>query len=167
MDFPMERRLTCRRCKSRRARSSQSIADQARRRPITGRLRGLPVIPALGGVQLKILAVRICSVITLLPIITLLAGCSHMKAAGTWVEPAGAAGNETIELKADGTGTSGPGQAIKWTEDGNAIKFFGATEDPATATPVMTGTLSDDQKQLTVTIGGGGITDSEVLTRKD
>ena len=106
----------------------------------------------------------LCGILLLL----LLTGCGP-KAAGTWAAPDAGNGAGTLTLNKDGTGqmnmppSTGP---IKWSEDGSAIKIFQSSDDPKTATPLMTGTLSDDKKQLTLSIGGADLSVNVTLTRQ-
>jgi hypothetical protein len=114
---------------------------------------------------IKSINLLLCGILLLL----LMAGCGP-KAAGTWTAPDAGNGAGTLTLNKDGTGqmnmppSTGP---IKWSEDGNTVKIFQSTDDPATATPLMTGTLSDDKKSLNLAIGGGeGLSVSITLTRQ-
>lgn len=107
----------------------------------------------------------LCAALLLL----LLAGCGP-KAAGTWQLTDQSSGGGSLTLNKDGTGTMNmppsPSGPIKWTEDGNAIKIFNSTDDTSSATPLITGTLSDDKKSLTLSIGSSAMAITTTLTRQ-
>ena len=98
----------------------------------------------------------------------LITGCGP-KAAGNWVSPDQGNGAGNITLNKDGTGTinmppsTGP---IKWTEDGNTVKIFESTDNTSAAVPLMTGTLSDDKKVLTLSLGGPNLAVNISFTRQ-
>lgn len=112
---------------------------------------------------------RTLAVLCLSACLLALAGCSGMKAAGKWTAAAQDGGS--LVLNGDGTGTLSGGlggdEQVKWTEDGQNLKLFKSTDDPSKATPLITGTLSDDQKQLTLSIGAAeGINATMTFTRQ-
>lgn len=94
----------------------------------------------------------------------LLAGCSRTSpAVGTWTMTAGAQ-PVTLTLQKDGTGTLQPPvgtqQPVSWTEQEKAVtlQVGGAAAADGSAPPggaglALTGTLSEDNKTMTVPFG--------------
>lgn len=115
--------------------------------------------------RVKGISLLLCAALLFL----LLAGCGP-KAAGNWTMTDQSNGGGSLVLNKDGTGTMNmppsPSGPIKWTEDGNAVKIFNSTDDPSSATPLITGTLSDDKKSLTLSIGSEAMSISTTLTRQ-